>query len=62
MWLAMLLTCSTPEAFSCITITQPNNLFYSEKICMGEVLVGIQTLSPQAFYVNGGCIKIGSSA
>lgn len=62
MWLAMLLVCSTPETFSCTVITQPDNLFYSEEVCMGEVLIGIETLSTQAFHVNGGCVKIGSSA
>ena len=62
MWLAMLLICSTPEAFSCTIVAQPDNLFYSEEACMREVLTGIEVLGPQAFHVTGGCIKIGSSA
>jgi len=62
MWLAMLLVCSTPEAFSCTVITQSDSLFYTEEACMKEVVLGINVMSTRTFHVNGGCVKIGSSA
>lgn len=62
MWLAMLLVCSAPEAFSCTVVTQSDNLFYSEEACMKEVITGMNIMGTQAFHVNGGCVKIGSTA
>ena len=61
MWLAMLLVCYTPDAQSCAISTQPDSLYYTEAECIDEVMAGMNVMGTQAFHVNGGCVKIGSS-
>lgn len=58
----MLLVCYTPNADSCVISTQPDKLYYTEAECLDEVITGMNVMGTQAFHVNGGCVKIGSTA
>ena len=59
MWLATLIICTTPNVTSCNISTRPGDLIRTEKECSAVVEVAVEDVSPHAYYVSGGCVKIG---
>ena len=62
MWLASILVCATLDVRSCDVSIQSKRLHLTEEMCLEQVKLGEEMYSRLAFYVQGGCLKIGSGA